>query len=142
MANIVLKDPIIFTAGTGFIINLSGTELFARQARTVTFAIGQAVSTTSDVKFNKLTTNPVIIDNETLRLDSNMISGSFTQTGNYKVSSNFTYDGDLSVGGKLTAKQIESELTQSATIYESGSSLFGDTITDNHYVTGSLLSSG
>ena len=142
MANIVLKDPIIFTAGTGFIINLSGTELFARQARTVTFAIGQVVSTTSDVKFNKLTTNPVIIDNGTLRLDSNMISGSFTQTGNFKVSSNFTYDGDLSVGGKLTAEKIESELTQSVTIYESGSTLFGDTITDIHYVTGSLLSTG
>ena len=89
MANIVLKDPITFNASTGVEINLSGTELFARQGRTVTFAIGQAVSTTSDVRFNKLTTNPVIIDNGTLRLDSNMISGSFTQTGNYKVSSNF-----------------------------------------------------
>ena len=142
MANIVLKDPIIFTADTGLIINFSGTELFAREGRTVIFSIGQAVSTTSDVKFNKLTTNPVIIDNGTLRLDSNMISGSFTQTGNYKVSSNFTYDGDLSVGGKLTAEKIESELTQSVTIYESGSTLFGDTITDIHYVTGSLLSTG
>ena len=142
MANIVLKDPIIFTADTGLIINFSGTELFAREGRTVIFSIGQAVSTTSDVKFNKLTTNPVIIDNGTLRLDSNMISGSFTQTGNYKVSSNFTYDGDLSVGGKLTAEKIESELTQSVTIYESGSTVFGDTITDIHYVTGSLLSTG
>ena len=142
MANIVLKDPIIFTAGTGFIINFSGTELFARQGRTVTFAIGQVVSTTSNVIFNKLTTNPVIIDNGTLRLDNNMISGSFTQTGNFKVSSNFTYNGDLSVGGKLTAEKIESELTQSATIYESGSSLFGDTITDTHYITGSLFSTG
>ena len=142
MANIVLKESIIFSAGTGFIINFSGTELFAREGRTVTFAIGQAVSTTSDVKFNKLTTNPVIIDNGTLRLDNNMISGSFTQTGNFKVSSNFTYNGDLSVGGKLTAEKIESELTQSATIYESGSSLFGDTITDTHYITGSLFSTG
>jgi len=142
VANIVLKDPIIFTAGTGFIINFSGTELFAREGRTVTFAIGQVVSTTSNVIFNKLTTNPVIIDNGTLRLDNNMISGSFTQTGNFKVSSNFTYNGDLSVGGKLTAEKIESELTQSATIYESGSSLFGDTITDTHYITGSLFSTG
>ena len=142
MANIVLKDPIIFTAGTGFIINFSGTELFAREGRTVTFAIGQAVSTTSDVKFNKLTTNPVIIDNGTLRLDNNMISGSFTQTGNFKVSSNFIYNGDLSVSGKLTAEKIESELTQSATIYESGSSLFGDTTDDTHHFTGSLFSTG
>ena len=142
MANIVLKESIIFSAGTGFIINFSGTELFAREGRTVTFAIGQAVSTTSDVRFNKLTTNPVIIDNGTLRLDNNMISGSFTQTGNFKVSSNFIYNGDLSVGGKLTAEKIESELTQSATIYESGSSLFGDTITDTHYITGSLFSTG
>ena len=142
MANIVLKESIIFSAGTGFIINFSGTELFAREGRTVTFAIGQAVSTTSNVIFNKLTTNPVIIDNGTLRLDNNMISGSFTQTGNFKVSSNFIYNGDLSVGGKLTAEKIESELTQSATIYESGSSLFGDTITDTHYITGSLFSTG
>ena len=142
MANIVLKESIIFSAGTGFIINFSGTELFAREGRTVTFAIGQAVSTTSNVIFNKLTTNPVIIDNGTLRLDNNMISGSFTQTGNFKVSSNFTYNGDLSVSGKLTAEKIESELTQSATIYESGSSLFGDTITDTHYITGSLFSTG
>jgi hypothetical protein len=142
VANIVLKEPIIFSAGTGFIINFSGTELFAREGRTVTFAIGQAVSTTSDVKFNKLTTNPVIIDNGTLRLDNNMISGSFTQTGNFKASSNFTHNGDLSVSGKLTAEKIESELTQSATIYESGSSLFGDTTDDTHHFTGSLFSTG
>ena len=142
MANIVLKESIIFSAGTGFIINFSGTELFAREGRTVTFAIGQAVSTTSNVIFNKLTTNPVIIDNGTLRLDNNMISGSFTQTGNFKVSSNFIYNGDLSVGGKLTAEKIESELTQSATIYESGSSLFGDTTDDTHHFTGSLFSTG
>ena len=142
MANIVLKDPIIFTAGTGLIINFSGTELFARQGRTVTFAIGQAVSTTSNVIFNKLTTNPVIIDNGTLRLDNNMISGSFTQTGNFKASSNFTHSGDLSVSGNLTAQEFHTEFVSASIIFASGSSLFGDTIDDTHHFTGSLFSTG
>ena len=142
MANISFKEPIVFQASTGVTVNLSGTELFGKQARSVDISIGQAVAKTSDVVFNQLTTSPVIIDNGNLRLNSNTITGSFTQTGNLIVSSNFTNNGNLTVDGTLTAEKIESALTQSVTLFESGSTVFGDTLDDNHYLTGSMLTTG
>ncbi len=142
MADISFKEPIVFQASTGVTVNLSGTELFGKQARSVDISIGQAVAKTSDVVFNQLTTSPVIIDNGNLRLNSNTITGSFTQTGNLIVSSNFTNNGNLTVDGTLTAEKIESALTQSVTLFESGSTVFGDTLDDNHYITGSMLTTG
>ncbi len=142
MADISFKEPIVFQASTGVTVNLSGTELFGKQARSVNISIGQAVAKTSDVVFNQLTTSPVIIDNGNLRLNSNTITGSFTQTGNLIFSSNFTNNGNLTVDGTLTAEKIESALTQSVTLFESGSTVFGDTLDDNHYITGSMLTTG
>ncbi len=142
MADISFKEPIVFQASTGVTVNLSGTELFGKQARSVDISIGQAVAKTSDVVFNQLTTSPVIIDNGNLRLNSNTITGSFTQTGNLIFSSNFTNNGNLTVDGTLTAEKIESALTQSVTLFESGSTVFGDTLDDNHYITGSMLTTG
>ena len=142
MANISFKEPIVFQASTGVTVNLSGTELFGKQARSVDISIGQAVAKTSDVVFNQLTTSPVIIDNGNLRLNSNTITGSFTQTGNLIFSSNFTNNDNLTVDGTLTAEKIESALTQSVTLFESGSTVFGDTLDDNHYITGSMLTTG
>ncbi len=142
MADISFKEPIVFQASTGVTVNLSGTELFGKQARSVDISIGQAVAKTSDVVFNQLTTSPVIIDNGNLRLNSNTITGSFTQTGNLIFSSNFTNNGNLTVDGTLTVEKIESTLTQSVTLFESGSTVFGDTLDDNHYITGSMLTTG
>jgi hypothetical protein len=142
VADISFKEPIVFQASTGVTVNLSGTELFGKQARSVDISIGQAVAKTSDVVFNQLTTSPVIIDNGNLRLNSNTITGSFTQTGNLIFSSNFTNNGNLTVDGTLTVEKIESALTQSVTLFESGSTVFGDTLDDNHYITGSMLTTG
>ena len=142
MPNFTFKEPIVFQSGTGLVISLAGLELFAKQARTVTFGIGQAVATTDDVIFSEITASSVIIDNGNLRLSSNRITGSFTQTGNFVVTSNFTNYGDLKIGGNLTAEQIKTQLTQSATLFPSGSTLFGNTIEDSHYMTGSMSSTG
>ena len=142
MPNFILKEPIVFRSGTGLVISHAGVELLAKQARTVTFGIGQAVATTDDVIFSEITASSVIIDNGNLRLSSNRITGSFTQTGNFVVTSNFTNYGDLKIGGDLTAEQIETQLTQSATLFPSGSTLFGNTIEDSHYMTGSMSSTG
>ena len=142
MPNFIFKEPIIFTSGTGLVISHAGVELFAKQARTVTFGIGQAVATTDDVIFSEITASSVTIDNGNLRLSGNTITGSFTQTGNFVVTSNFTNYGDLKIGGDLTAEQIETQLTQSATLFPSGSTLFCNTIEDSHYMTGSMSSTG
>jgi len=42
----------------------------------------------------------------------------------------------------VIAEKITSELTSSGTIFQSGSTLFGDTIDDTHYFSGSIYQSG
>ena len=39
-------------------------------------------------------------------------------------------------------RTIKTQLTQSATLFPSGSTLFGNTIEDSHYMTGSVSSTG
>ena len=68
-------------------------------------------------------------------------------------SSNFTYDfandilfltgsgnvsGNLTIGGTLTAQEFHIEIVSSSTIFESGSTRFGDSSDDFHRFTGSV----
>jgi len=139
-----LKNPIIFKNGTGFITDRADEELFIASRTTVNFTISQSVASSSNVQFNQITANPVIIDNGALKLDNTTITGSITQTGDLSITENLTLlDAyTLTIGGILTAEKIESELTQSLTLFESGSTRFGDTIDDEQKFTGSLASTG
>ena len=143
MANLIFTNPLVFIDGTGVDVN-PNSELFARTRETITFSIGQAVATTSNVTFNQITpTNQkVIIDNSGLILQNDAISGSFTLTGDMNISSSLTTTNNLTVLGILTAEKIETELTQSVTLFESGSTQFGNTSDDTHQFSGSLSSSG
>ena len=82
MANFILRNPIVFIDGTGFDTVPDNEEIFAntRPQKNISFNIGQAVSTTSNTVFNQLSTEKLIIDNQSLVLTKNVISGSFTQT--------------------------------------------------------------
>jgi hypothetical protein len=53
-----------------------------------------------------------------------------------------TVDGDLTITGKLTAQEIHTEIESASIIFTSGSTIFGDSIDDTHFFTGSLLISG
>ena len=142
MANFILKNPIRFTDGTGFDTTPDSEDIFANSNQTITFAISQIVGSGSNVVFNQINSNKLNIDNGTLVLSGSTISGSFTQTGNQTISNNLNVNGNLSVLGTLTFEKIESELTQSYTIFKSGSTIFGDDINDIHFMTGSFLLSG
>ena len=143
MAKLVFTKPLKFVDGTGFDID-NNEKLKAIERTTVTFRIGQNVSTDSDVTFNQLdiTTNKFILDDSSLILFNNQITGSFTQTGTFIVSSNFTGSNNLTILGKLTAETIAAEVSESMTLFSSGSTIFGDTIDDTHQITGSVLISG
>ena len=65
------------------------------------------------------------------------ISGS-----NLFVKNNTTIDGDLVVGGRITAEEFYTEYVSSSIIFESGSTKFGDTSDDTHEFTGSLQVNG
>jgi len=145
MADFILKEPLIFTDGTGFDVN-PNTQIFAKTSGIdVVFSIAQEVSTSSNVEFADLTlTDKLILDNDTFILRKNEITGSFTHTGNLitSVDNTFVHNGDMTIGNILTAEKIVSEISQSATFFESGSTLFGDSLDDSHQRTGSLSISG
>ena len=142
MANFILKNPIKFIDGTGFDTTPDSQDIFANTNQTITFAISQIVGSGSNVVFNQINSNKLNIDNGTLILSGSTISGSFTHTGNQTISNNLNVSGNLSVLGTLTFEKIEAELSQSITIFESGSTIFGDDSNDLHKVSGSLLLSG
>ena len=140
------QSPLVFIQSTGLTIDPNNTELFGNvsPSQTITFSIGQDVATTSDVVFNQITVSDekFIIDNEDLFLKSGEISGSLTVSSNTTIAQKLTGSQDLTVLGTLTAEKIETELTQSVTLFDSGSTIFGDTSDDTHQFSGSLLSSG
>lgn len=83
-----------------------------------------------------------------IKSGSNNVSSSFLTA-----SSNFQYDfdthhlsvsgsgemsGDLVVLGTVTAQEFKSELISSSILFDSGSTLFGDTADDTHTFTGSV----
>tara|TARA_Y100001937_G_scaffold69560_1_gene94872 strand:+ start:63 stop:890 length:828 start_codon:yes stop_codon:yes gene_type:complete len=142
MANFIFRNPIIFNNGTGVTIDPGGQEIFSKTSRTVTISIGQAVNSSSNTSFGNINSDTYILDSGLLRINDNSITGSFTQTGNKVVSSNMEVTGNLSIDGTITFDSLVAELTQSNTIFNSGSTIFGDDTGDAHNVTGSLLLSG
>ena len=143
MAKIIFKNPLSFQNGTGFTTDPANTEVNALTPVTFTYSIGQAVSPSSSVVFGAITpTDIVTIDNGSMILANGGITGSFTETGNQNISSSLTVDGNVTIDGILTAEKVETEVSQSVTLFESGSTIFGDTLDDEHYMTGSMFSSG
>ena len=63
-------------------------------------------------------------------------------TGSLNISGSQTLSGDLEVGGILTAKEYHSEVVSASMFFESGSSLFGNTLDDTHLFTGSVNITG
>ena len=143
---LIFKAPLIFKQFTGVTIEPNDTELFGKvkPSQTTTFSIGQPVSSGSNVVFDQVTvTNKKITINDGgLVLSGSSILGSFTLAGSKTISSNLVGTDDLTVQGILTAEKIETELSQSVTLFESGSTQFGDTSDDTHEFSGSFLISG
>ena len=63
-------------------------------------------------------------------------------TGSLYLSGSQSVTGDLNVGGILTAQEYHSELISASVLYESGSSLFGNSADDTHLFTGSVNITG
>ena len=154
----IFKKPLVLKQGTGVSIDPNNTELFARvePSQTTTISIGQPVSSGSNVTFNTITANRVIIDSGSLILSGSdhtiqfqsssfstaIISGSFTLGGTLNVGNNLTTNKNLTIQGRLTAKHIHSQVSESFTLFESGSTRFGDTSDDTHQFSGSVIMSG
>jgi hypothetical protein len=64
--------------------------------------------------------------------------GALTLDAGLTLTGNTTMTGDLTVGGTVTAQEFHAEFVSSSIIYESGSTKFGDDVTDFHDFTGSV----
>ena len=150
MATRIFFEPINFTQGDGVVINPNGTDIFLNSSQTVTIGIEQNVDTDQSVAFNSLTiptsslspTAKFVIDDGLINIQDNLISNVSSFVGNLNITENYTSTDGLLVKGTVVAEEFISELTQSVTLFKSGSTIFGDTVDDTHNVTGSLSMSG
>ena len=142
MARFILRQPIRFVEGTGFTIDNGNEDIVLRDNTTVTFNIGQDVSTNQNVIFNVVTSSLLDINDSTLRFTDSSISGSTSITANFVISNNLIAQQNITVAGQITAEEFLSDFSQSTTIFKSGSTQFGDTGDDVHGITGSLSISG
>ena len=141
MAKFVLKSPIKFVQGTGFTITPNDTNINLASPVQVVFNIGQVIEKDSDVTFLTISSSQEVVDNN-LSIINNQIDKLSTISANMSVRDNFSTTKNLVVKGGLTAEKFESEFTESITIFDSGSTKFGDDVNDKHRVTGSLATSG
>ena len=144
MANFILREPLTLTDGTGFDVD-PNSEIRAESSPNteITFEIPQAVGSSSNVEFNQISaSNLITLNNDSLVIRNNELSASITQTGNFITSEHYRITGSLTVGGILTAEKFVTEVSQSTTIFDSGSTRFGDSTDDTHLRSGSLILTG
>ena len=75
------------------------------------------------------------------QINSNL-SGSGNLTGSLNLFGDQSISGDLTIGGTLIAQEYKTELISASILFESGSTLFGNTLDDTHLFTGSVSISG
>ena len=138
-----LKKPITIELGTGVSgvrngVDFSTREFFLSNDQNVTISIGQEVGTTANVVFNSVVSSDTInVGN--LFLGDGFISSSNSVVGHtcsLAITENVNATS-MTTNGQLNYEKFEVSVTGSTTIFESGSSRFGDSLDDTHKVSGS-----
>jgi len=136
-----LKNSLTIIGGTGVTASNSGVSFDGSfPAINQQISLGQNIDTTDNVQFNAVTSSGYDLSGYTLLADR--WESNFTAGGNLTITGNLIIPGNASVGVNVIAEKITSELTSSGTIFQSGSTAFGDTIDDIHYFSGSIYQSG
>jgi|TARA_Y100000996_G_scaffold222784_1_gene175330 hypothetical protein len=135
-----VTNPLIFSAGTGVTLSNDGEHYDGTLQLTQTVVIGQSVGVTDDVTFNQVSASSLVIGTNTY--NSNGISGSLNVTGSVIVTGSLTVEGDATVSGTLTVQEFHTEFVSSSILFESGSTVFGNSSDDTHQFSGSIKTSG
>ena len=142
------KNPLTIQLGTGVTGSVNGENFTSREIQglvdeNVTINIGQEVETTSNTTFNDVTSSDTInVGN--IFLGDGFISSSnsvVAHTGSVVVTENTTATS-MTLNGQVNYGKLEVSVTGSTTIFESGSSRFGDSLDDVHSISGSSNVSG
>lgn len=123
----ILKNPLYFTGGTG--ISLDGLTTFdGSSVGSLTLSIGQDVATTSDVVFQNITAS------NALHVGTSSFAISQRSDGSAQVDKDWHVLGDIIAENYIVSSSV-TYMTQS---FASGSHIFGDSVDDTHYFTGSV----
>jgi hypothetical protein len=89
---------------------------------------------------------PIVHDGTTQKMDVSTFSVYTSQWSATTASNTFignqTVNGNLVITGKLTAQELFTEITSASIIFESGSTIFGNTADDTHIFTGTINING
>ena len=72
-------------------------------------------------------------------LTSSIADLSESVSANYLLNTTDTFTGDLTVTGRINATEINTTYVTSSILYNSGSNIFGDAVSDKHIFTGSIV---
>ena len=138
---VTTTNTLTLSQGTGVTVSPNNLSFDGSSTGIATFAIGQAVATTSDVVFNSVSASSVIlgdtrIENSSITSNNLSLTGSLTNTGD------LTVNGNATIAGTITAQELKTVFVSASIIFSSGSTKFGDDTSDTHNFTGSLSTSG
>ena len=137
---VVVSNPLIFTGGTGVTISNDGIEFNGSATITQNISIDQDVSTTANVTFAQVSASSFVIGTNTY--NDNSLTGSLSISGSLTTTGDITVNGDATIEGTLTVRELKTEFVSASILFESGSTVFGDTSDDTHQFSGSVLTSG
>ena len=72
-------------------------------------------------------------------LASDITANSASAAATYLLNTTDTFTGDLTVTGRIDAREINTTYVTSSILYNSGSNIFGDAASDIHIFTGSII---
>ena len=137
---VVVSNPLIFTGGTGVTLSNDGIEFNGSTTITQNISIDQDVSTTANVTFAQVSASSFVIGTNTY--NDNSLTGSLNISGSLTTTGDITVNGDATIEGTLTVRELKTEFVSASILFESGSTVFGDTSDDTHQFSGSVLTSG
>jgi len=89
---------------------------------------------------------PIVHNSTTVKMEAQKFALYATQWSATTASNTFignqTINGNVVVTGKLTAQEVHTEITSASIIFESGSTIFGNTADDTHTITGTINING
>ena len=89
---------------------------------------------------------PIVHNSTTVKMEAQKFALYATQWSATTASNIFignqTINGNVVVTGKLTAQEVHTEITSASIIFESGSTIFGNTADDTHTFTGTINING
>ena len=153
MSDILFKltHPIEVKQGTGVTLSKNGQTgnftLDGSDNSTIQISIGQAVATSSNVQFNNVTlsSNSLTVgtgSSKVLVFSDGNISGDLHFEDRVLTTGNFTTIGDLVYKGIVTASNFETDLSNATSSVVTGSTRFGENLSQKQFFTGSFDTTG